>query len=130
MSSAEIPAPYGTGTQQSGTPSSPAVPSPRKIRTHHLQQFKDQGQKFAMLTAYEQYTAQIFDEAGIEVLLIGDSAANNVYGYETTLPITLDEMIPLCRAVSRSAHRHSWWRICPLVVMKPARSKPWRLPCG
>lgn len=56
-----------------------------------------------MLTAYDQYTAEVFDEAGIPVLLIGDSAGNNVFGYETTLPVTMDEMLPLVRAVSRSA---------------------------
>jgi 3-methyl-2-oxobutanoate hydroxymethyltransferase len=58
-----------------------------------------------MLTAYEQYAAQTFDEAGIEVLLVGDSASNNVYGNETSLPVTVDELIPLTRAVSRSVRR-------------------------
>ena len=52
-----------------------------------------------MLTAYVQYAAQAFDEAGIDVLLVGDSAANNVFGHETTLPITVDELLPLVRAV-------------------------------
>ena len=56
-----------------------------------------------MLTAYDQYTAATFDEAGVEVLLVGDSASNNVYGNETSLPVTVDELIPLVRAVSRSA---------------------------
>lgn len=59
-----------------------------------------------MLTAYDQYAAQLFDEAGIEVLLVGDSAANNVLGHTTTLPITLDEMILFSRAVSTAA-RHA-----------------------
>ena len=54
-----------------------------------------------MLTAYEQYTAEIFDQAGIEVLLVGDSASNNVFGNETSLPVTVDELLPLCRAVAR-----------------------------
>ena len=76
-----------------------------RIRTHHLQQAKENGQHFAMLTAYEQYTAEIFDEAGIEVLLVGDSASNNVFGNETSLPVTVDELLPLCRAVARSAKR-------------------------
>lgn len=58
-----------------------------------------------MLTAYDQYSAEIFDAAGIEVLLIGDSAANNVLGHATTLPITLDEMILFSRAVTRGASR-------------------------
>jgi 3-methyl-2-oxobutanoate hydroxymethyltransferase len=73
---------------------------------HHLQQLKERGERWAMLTAYDQYSAEIFDEAGIPVLLVGDSAGNNVLGYETTLPVTVDELLPLVRAVSRSA-RHA-----------------------
>jgi 3-methyl-2-oxobutanoate hydroxymethyltransferase len=63
---------------------------------------KDRGERWAMLTAYDQLTAGIFDEAGIPVLLVGDSMANVVLGHPTTLPITVDEMIPLVRAVSVS----------------------------
>jgi 3-methyl-2-oxobutanoate hydroxymethyltransferase len=98
---AEEPAPYG----------GPATgdPSIRKVRTHHLQQWKAEGQKWAMLTAYDMYTAQIFEEAGIPVFLVGDSAANNVYGYESSLPVTVDQLLPLVRAVTRSTHR-------PLVI--------------
>jgi 3-methyl-2-oxobutanoate hydroxymethyltransferase len=80
-----------------------------RIRIPHLQQLKVQGQKWAMLTAYDMYTATIFEEAGIPVLLVGDSASNNVYGYESTLPVTVDELIPLVRAVTRSTRR-------PLVI--------------
>jgi 3-methyl-2-oxobutanoate hydroxymethyltransferase len=80
-----------------------------RIRIPHLQQMKVQGQKWAMLTAYDMYTATIFEEAGIPVLLVGDSASNNVYGYESTLPVTVDELIPLVRAVTRSTRR-------PLVI--------------
>jgi 3-methyl-2-oxobutanoate hydroxymethyltransferase len=58
-----------------------------------------------MLTAYDQYAASIFDEVGIPVLLVGDSAANNVYGYDSTLPVTVDELLPLVRAVARSTRR-------------------------
>jgi 3-methyl-2-oxobutanoate hydroxymethyltransferase len=58
-----------------------------------------------MLTSYDQYTASIFDDAGVWALLVGDSAANNVYGYETTLPVTVDELLPLVRAVVRSTRR-------------------------
>jgi 3-methyl-2-oxobutanoate hydroxymethyltransferase len=58
-----------------------------------------------MLTAYDTYSAEIFDEAGIPVLLVGDSAANNVYGYDSTLPITVDELLPLVRAVVRATKR-------------------------
>ena len=99
MSTPEETAPYGTGPAA-------AAPSTRKrIRTHHLQQLKEQAEKWTMLTAYDQYTAAIFDEAGVEVLLVGDSASNNVYGNETSLPVTVDELIPLTRAVSRSVKR-------------------------
>src|SRR6478752_10469674 len=99
--SAEVPAPYGSGP---GTPAA-AAPKPAKVRIHHLQQAKRDGTRFAMLTAYEQYTAGIFDAAGIEVLLVGDSASNNVFGNETSLPVTVDELLPLTRAVARSVKR-------------------------
>ncbi|HET9873494.1 MAG TPA: 3-methyl-2-oxobutanoate hydroxymethyltransferase [Propionibacteriaceae bacterium] len=82
---------------------------PRRLRIGDLQAAKTSGERWAMLTSYDQYTASIFDQAGISVLLVGDSAANNVYGYETTLPVTVDEMIPLVRAVVRGSRR-------PLVV--------------
>jgi 3-methyl-2-oxobutanoate hydroxymethyltransferase len=75
------------------------------VRVHHLRELKERGEKFAMLTAYDQYSAAIFEQAGIPVLLVGDSAANNVLGYETTVPVTVDELLPLVRAVSRSARR-------------------------
>lgn len=58
-----------------------------------------------MLTAYDMYSALLFDEVGIPVLLVGDSAANNVFGYETSLPVTVDELLPLVGAVSRSVKR-------------------------
>jgi 3-methyl-2-oxobutanoate hydroxymethyltransferase len=81
-----------------------ASPRPR-VRIPHLQAMKDRGEKWAMLTAYDMYTAAIFDEAGIPVLLIGDSASNNVLGNETSLPITVEEMLPLVRAVARASTR-------------------------
>ena len=101
--SPESPAPYGSGPQHAGTGATTGRTAGR-VRIHHLAAAKERGERFAMLTAYDQYAAQIFDEAGIEVLLIGDSAANNVYGHETSLPVTVDELLPLCRAVARSAH--------------------------
>lgn len=74
-----------------------------KVRTHHLQQWKNEGHKWAMLTAYDFSTARVFDDAEIPVLLVGDSAANVVYGYDTTVPITIDELIPLVRGVVKGA---------------------------
>jgi 3-methyl-2-oxobutanoate hydroxymethyltransferase len=79
--------------------------SPKVVRTGTLLDFKKAGRKFSALTSYDSLTSGIFDEAGIDVLLVGDSAADNVLGYETTLPITVDEMIPFGRAVSRAASR-------------------------
>ena len=98
MSAPEETAPYGTG------PTEPNKPV-KRVRTHHLREMKERGERFSMLTAYEQYAAATFDEAGVEVLLVGDSASNNVYGNETSLPVTVDELIPLTRAVSRSVRR-------------------------
>lgn len=77
----------------------------RKIRIPHLQQLKSEGKKWAMLTAYDMFSAQIFEEAGIPVLLVGDSASNNVLGNSTSLPITVDEMLPMVRAVSQSTQK-------------------------
>jgi 3-methyl-2-oxobutanoate hydroxymethyltransferase len=96
----ETTPPYGAGPQPPE-----ATPGIRRIRIHHLQDMKRRGEKWAMLTAYEQYAAQTFDEAGIPVLLVGDSASNNVYANETSLPVTVDELIPLVRAVARSVRR-------------------------
>ena len=91
----ETTAPYGGAS---------AAPTRRKrVRIPHLQQMKDRGERWAMLTSYDMYTAEIFDEAGIPALLVGDSAGNNVFGHATTVPVTLEEMIPLTRAVARGA---------------------------
>ncbi|WP_328344150.1 3-methyl-2-oxobutanoate hydroxymethyltransferase [Micromonospora sp. NBC_00421] len=81
-------------------------PATRRVRTRDLIAAKERGDRWAMLTSYDQYTAAIFDQAGIPALLVGDSAANNVFGYETTLPVTVDELLPLVRAVVR-ATRHT-----------------------
>ncbi|MGX4652891.1 3-methyl-2-oxobutanoate hydroxymethyltransferase [Micromonospora sp. SCSIO 07396] len=81
-------------------------PATRRVRTRDLIAAKERGDRWAMLTSYDQYTAGIFDQAGIPALLVGDSAANNVFGYETTLPVTVDELLPLVRAVVR-ATRHT-----------------------
>jgi 3-methyl-2-oxobutanoate hydroxymethyltransferase len=94
----EETAPYGSGAAK------PAAPV-KRVRTHHLREMKGRGEKITMLTAYDMYTAATFDEAGIDLLLVGDSASNNVLGNETSLPITVDELLPLTRAVSRSVTR-------------------------
>lgn len=76
-----------------------------RIRIPHLREMKARGEKWAMLTAYDMYSAAVFEDAGIPVLLVGDSAANNVYGYTSTLAVTVDELLPLVRSVSRVTER-------------------------
>lgn len=78
---------------------------PARVRISHLQALKESHEPWPMLTAYDQYAAAIFDQAGIPVLLVGDSAANNVYGYPSSLGVTMDELLPLVRAVVGSTQR-------------------------
>jgi 3-methyl-2-oxobutanoate hydroxymethyltransferase len=85
----EQPAPYGASAK-------------RRTRTRDLIAAKQRGERWPMLTSYDQYTAGIFDAAGIPVLLVGDSAANNVFGYESTVPVSVDELLPLVKAVVRA----------------------------
>lgn len=77
----------------------------KKITTHTLQSMKMKGEKISMLTAYDFSMARIFDDAGIDVLLVGDSASNVMAGHETTLPITLDQMIYHAQSVVRAVNR-------------------------
>ena len=79
--------------------------SHRRVTILDLRAAKERGEKWAMLTSYEQMTASIFDEAGIPVLLVGDSAGNNFLGEENTIPVTVDDLIPLTRAVVRGSKR-------------------------
>jgi 3-methyl-2-oxobutanoate hydroxymethyltransferase len=82
-----------------------AASAPKKVRTRHFQNAKETGIKITGLTSYDMLTASIFDEAGIDFLLVGDSAGNNVFGHDTTLPVTIDELIPLTRAVAGAVKR-------------------------
>jgi 3-methyl-2-oxobutanoate hydroxymethyltransferase len=90
-------APYGSNPE-------PAE-SLKRVRTRHFRRAKEQGIKITGLTSYDYLSASIFDRAGIDFLLVGDSAGNAVFGYDTTLPVTSDELIPLCRAVVRACRR-------------------------
>ena len=92
-----------------GPTSEPAPAGPAKIRLRHLQQAKAQGRPFAMLTAYDQFAAQAFESAGIEVLLVGDSVGTTVLGHEATTSTTHQDMLTFTGAVARSVRR-------PLVV--------------
>ena len=73
----------------------PSDPALKKVRTRHFQRAKETGIKITGLTSYDYLSASIFDEAGIDFLLVGDSAGNTVFGYDTTIPVTVDELIPL-----------------------------------
>jgi 3-methyl-2-oxobutanoate hydroxymethyltransferase len=79
-------------------------PSLKRVRTRHFQRAKEQGIKITGLTSYECLSAAIFDEAGIDFLLVGDSAGNTVFGYDTTIPVTVDELIPLTRMKETGCH--------------------------
>ncbi len=81
------------------------VDDARKVTTRRLQEMKEQGKKIAMLTAYDYTTAKIVDGAGVDVILVGDSASNVMAGHHTTLPITLDQMIYHAAAVVRGVKR-------------------------
>jgi 3-methyl-2-oxobutanoate hydroxymethyltransferase len=76
----------------------------KKVTTNVLQEMKRTGEKISMLTAYDYTMAKIVDDAGIDVILVGDSASNVMAGHETTLPITLDQMI-----YHASSVEHWWW---------------------
>jgi 3-methyl-2-oxobutanoate hydroxymethyltransferase len=91
----------GTGAE------TPVAPAQRKrFRVHHLAEHKEAGRKLTMLTAYDTITGRIFDDAGVDLLLVGDSAGDNVLGHENTIPVTLDEMVVAARSVARAA-KHS-----------------------
>jgi 3-methyl-2-oxobutanoate hydroxymethyltransferase len=79
--------------------------STARVRIHHLRQAKERGEKWAMLTAYDTYAAAVFEEAGIPVLLVGDSAGNVVLGHSSTVPVTVEDLLLMTKAVTRSTTR-------------------------
>ncbi len=79
--------------------------STARVRVHHLLQAKERGERWAMLTAYDTYAAAVFEEAGIPVLLVGDSAGNVVLGHSTTVPVTVEDLLLMTKAVTRSTTR-------------------------
>jgi len=84
---------------------STAKKTKKRVTTHRLWEMKQRGEKIAMLTAYDFSLARIVDDAGIDVVLVGDSASNVIHGHETTLPITLDQMIDHASAVVKGIKR-------------------------
>ena len=82
-----------------------AARPPRRVRVQHLREAKERGERITMLTAYDAPTARIFDEAGTDVLLVGDSVGDNMLGLPSTIPVTVDAMVHHTRAVSSAARR-------------------------
>lgn len=106
MSSKTVSSPAAPRAMQA-QPSEPLYGGrrPGRVTITDIAAAKARGEKWPMLTAYDALTAGIFDEVGIPVLLVGDSAANVVFGYETTIPVTVDDLIPLTAAVVRGTRR-------------------------
>jgi len=78
---------------------------PKRVRVHHLRAAKERGERITMLTAYDAPTARIWDEAGTDVLLVGDSVGDNMLGMSTTIPVTVDQMVHHARAVTGAVRR-------------------------
>ncbi|GIG27467.1 3-methyl-2-oxobutanoate hydroxymethyltransferase [Cellulomonas marina] len=89
----------------SGAGGAGATAPPRRVRVHHLRQAKAEGRRLTMLTAYDAVTARLFDEAGLDLLLVGDSIGNTMHGHATTLPVTLDELVVAARSVAGATRR-------------------------
>src|SRR5262245_46765080 len=112
MSVSHAVPPARTSSSPSGIPGRTGQPTAlyggktgRRVTVRDIAAAKERGERWPMLTAYGAMTARVFDEAGIPVLLVGDSAAMVVYGYDTTIPVTVDELIPLTAAVVRGTKR-------------------------
>ena len=106
--------PQAEGSRAAATPERTSKPAPeplyggkatRRVTVRDIAAAKARGEKWPMLTAYDALTARIFDEAGIPVLLVGDSAGMVVFGHDTTIPVTVDDLIPLTAAVVRGTSR-------------------------
>ena len=78
---------------------------PKRVRAHHLRAMKERGEKIVELTAYDAVTSALLDAAGVDLLLVGDSIGNTMHGHDTTLPVTVEDMIPAARGVARAAGR-------------------------
>ena len=98
----------------------------RRVTVNDLAAAKERGERWPMITCYDALTAGLFDESGIPVLLVGDSAANVVYGYDSTLPVTVDELIPLARAVVRGSSRAMVVADLPFGSYQASTASSWR----
>src|SRR5258707_10994655 len=80
-----------------------AWPADRRITIRDLQAATDRGERWSMLTSYDTLTAGVFEQAGVRALLVGDTSAEMVLGHETTVPMTMDQLVPMVQAVGRGA---------------------------
>ena len=96
-----------------------------KITTATIRQMKTEGKPITMLTAYDYSMAKLVDEAGIDMILVGDSLANTMLGYDSTLPVTMDEMVfTMSKRSAGAPNRPWWWRISPLCLTRFPRKRP------
>lgn len=104
-SSKSEPAAFSVAQPPAGPSLYGGAPTGRRVSTRDLFAAKQRGEKWPMITAYDAITARIFDQSGIPVMLVGDSAAMVVYGYDSTIPVTVDDLLPLAAAVVRGSAR-------------------------
>lgn len=92
-------------SRATATPTPELAVRPKRVRVQHLAQMRQAGQKIVMLTAYDAVTAALIDAAGTDMILVGDSIGNVAFGYDSTLPVTLEEMVVATRSVARATRR-------------------------
>lgn len=102
----------------------------KKMTVLDFQKYKDEGRKFSFVTAYDYTTASIVNESDCEIILVGDSLGMIMLGYNTTVPVTVDDMIHHIRRWSRALRTPSSSEICRLAPTTSARSRPLRRPTG
>ena len=110
--------------------SSPLDPSITKVTIPALAEMKRQGKPISALTAYDYATARLVDEAGIDLVLVGDSLAMVVMGQDNTLAVTVDEMLHHTRACGARFGVRWWSLICRLAAITAQWRRAWRMPCG
>ena len=106
-------------------PEPTAWPASRRITITDLQAATDRGERWSMLTSYDTLTAGVFEQAGVRALLVGDTSAEMVLGHQTTVPMTMDQLIPMVQAVVRGTRPRWWSRTCRSAAMRPDRRSRW-----
>ena len=101
---------------------------PEKVYVPALRAAKEKNEKLVCLTAYDYPTARIVDEAGVDIILVGDSMGNVIHGYGNTIPVSLEEILSATKAVKRGASRAFSLPICPTAATTPAITKRFGMP--